>query len=387
MLLIFCFVLENCQTLVFASKEVDEEKIKNDLLEEIETQLDRLNMQELDDFVKSVEQNIGVLFNSPVKELMKKIIKGEFITDFDSFMNFIFSSFSNILKKYLPFIVLIVFIAILSGTIGGLTSGFIKKQTTDIINLVCYFAIIIVIFTSMGYVLNDVKKTILIMQKLMEITFPIMLTLLVAMGGVVSGNLYKPMMLVLSNIVVEIIIKVIIPFFIAGIVLSVACNMTNSVKFTKLPKFFSTCSSWILGSIFSIFTIFISLKGLTGVMVDSVSISATKFCLSSYVPIVGGYVSDGFDLVLASCMLIKNSFGITVLIIMLLTVIVPIFRVVLFMMSLKLIEAVVEPIADNKICKMLDLLCSNLTMLVSCLVALGFMLFILMMLIIGTFRF
>ena len=386
--IILLFILFNNTTVASAtSKPNDIENIEKDLINEIDKELDKLNLSSLDEFVKSVENNVGKLFDTNVKELMKKIMKGEMIIDFDSFMNYLYKCIKSIFTRYLPIIFFVVFIAVLSSVLNGLTSGFSKKSTIDIINIVCYFAIIIVLFTALSSILLDVKNTIFAIKKLMEICFPILLTLIVALGGVSTSSIYKPLMLILSDVIVSVILKLIIPFFIAGIVLSIVGNMSDTVKITKLPKFFTTCSGWILGTMFSLFSAFVSINGVTGIMVDKVSVNATKFCLSSYVPILGGYVSDGLDLVLASCMLIKNSFGVVVLIIMILTVITPILKVLFFVLSLKLVVACIEPIADSKICNMVECISNNLTMLISSLVGLAFMFFIFVMLIINTINF
>lgn len=361
--------------------------IENDLIEEIENQLGKLEFGDLDTFVQKIEKDIGKLFNSSTKELMQKIMRGEFITDFDGFMDFLFTNMKNILYKYIPIMCFIVFISVLAGILEGVTSGFINKQTNEIINFVCYSAIVIVLFTALNGILTEVKVSVTRLKTLMDITFPILLTFMVALGGVTSPTMYKPIMLVLSNVIVGVIAKIIVPFFIAGLVLSVVGNMSNSIKLTKLPKYFMSVSSWILGMMFSIFSSFVTLRGISGISVDNISINATKFAISSYVPILGGYVSDGFDLVLASCSLIKNTFGVTILVITIFTVILPIIKIVFFVLMLRFVEAIIEPMCDSKISNMLNSVSKNLIVLISALVGLAFMFFVLVLLIIFTFRF
>ena len=387
LIILLLIIDKNCIYAYSKSNDVNKENLEQNLIEQIEKELDKLELEDLDEFVQAVEKNVGNLFDFNIKELMRKIINGQVVVNFDSFMNYVYSCIKGIFTKYLPVIFFVVFIAILSSILNGITSGFMKKSTIDIINIVCYFSIIIVIFTALSGIIQDVKNTIFSIKKLMDISFPIILTLIVAMGGVTTGTIYKPMMLVLSNVIISVISNIIFPFFIASMVISIVGNMTDTVKITKLPKFFNSCSNWILGTMFSLFSAFISINSITGVMVDKVSVNATKFCLSSYVPILGGYVSDGFDLVLASCMLIKNSFGLTMLIVMILMIIYPIFKVLFFVLSLKLIVAVIEPIANEKICKSIELISSNLIMLISCLVGLSFMYFIFVMMIIKTVNF
>ena len=52
-----------------------------------------------------------------------------------------------------------------------------------------------------------------------------------------------------------------------------------------------------------------SLQGIAVGSFDSLSIRTTKYTIKSYVPVMGGYLSDGMDLILSSTILIKNSVG------------------------------------------------------------------------------
>ncbi len=388
LLLVFAVLLFNLsfKKVVFAEDNT-EKSVQADLLEEIEKRLDSLDTAGLDKFIKAVENEVGAVFGGDVKTLVRKVIKGEFFTDFNGFMNYLLKITKNILGKYIPVAFFIVFIAILSGTLEGLTSGFIRRETNDVISFVCYSAVVIVLFTALSGIITGVRKYVLTVKELMDLSFPIILTLMAAMGGIKTAVIYKPIMLILSNVIISVITSVVLPVFIAGIVLSVVGNISDSVKLTKLPKFFSSISGWVLGTTFSLFTSFVVAKGITGVTLDNISVGITKFALSSYVPILGGYVSDGFDLVVASCLLVKNSFGVTITLILVLTSLLPIVKTVIFYLMLKLVEAVIEPIANSKITNMVGSVAKNITSIIASEVGLTFMFFILLSLITYTVKF
>jgi stage III sporulation protein AE len=67
------------------------------------------------------------------------------------------------------------------------------------------------------------------------------------------------------------------------------------------------------------------------------------------VPIIGGVLSDGFDLILTSGMLIKNSVGIAGIALLLATIVVPVIKIAVFSLLLKLTAAIAEPISDSRI--------------------------------------
>jgi hypothetical protein len=53
-----------------------------------------------------------------------------------------------------------------------------------------------------------------------------------------------------------------------------------------------------------------TVQGITSASIDGISIRATKYAISNSIPIVGGFLRDGFDIVIAGSVLIKNAVGI-----------------------------------------------------------------------------
>ena len=106
---------------------------------------------------------------------------------------------------------------------------------------------------------------------------------------------------------------------------------------------------------------------------DSVSIRATKFALKSYIPILGGYLSDGFNLVMASSVLIKNAIGLTGVVLATSTVLFPIVEIAVFSFGLKLTASILEPLTKSKVPDFLMSIAKLLNMLVVILAGVGFM--------------
>ncbi|MBQ4535657.1 MAG: hypothetical protein IJA22_02390, partial [Clostridia bacterium] len=71
--------------------------------------------------------------------------------------------------------------------------------------------------------------------------------------------------------------------------------------------------------------------------------------LSTYIPMVGGYLSEGLNLIVASCLLIKNAIGVSGILIMFTSVLLPLLQLVLFMFALKFTGAVLQPLSDSRI--------------------------------------
>ena len=101
--------------------------------------------------------------------------------------------------------------------------------------------------------------------------------------------------------------------------------------------------------------------------------SITKYTMKSYIPIMGGYLSDGMDIILSSTLLIKNSLGLVGVLMIISVILSPILEIVVFSLLLKLVSAILQPIGNTKISNFLTSSSKTVTMLSTCLIAVGFM--------------
>lgn len=51
----------------------------------------------------------------------------------------------------------------------------------------------------------------------------------------------------------------------------------------------------MIGLSITIFTFFMSAQGLSSAVIDGVSFRAAKYAITNSIPIVGGFLKDGFD--------------------------------------------------------------------------------------------
>ena len=361
------------------------DKDAGEILEEnIENNLSDIDMSKLEELFDNISEDYKTLFGKDVVDTAKQIIYGKYEGGFDDFLNIMLKGLSKSILDILPTILTIVAIAILYSLLGGFTSGFVQKPTEKLIYFATYSTMILIVMVEVGKVIKLTTNTISNISILMQAIFPILLTMTTLLGGVTTSAVFKPMMTTLVTIITVFISKIIIPMFIAAIAFSIVGNLTKSVKLDKLTEFFKSSATYILGGVFSLFVAFLTFQGLTGGVIDSISIKTAKFAMQSYIPVLGGYLSDGFDLMLASLVLIKNSIGVIGLIMILSIIALPTIKIIVLSLGLKLASGIIEPVCDNKFSKMLSNIASNMTLLIISLVGAGFMFLITIMLIIYT---
>ena len=187
----------------------------------------------------------------------------------------------------------------------------------------------------------------------MQIVFPILITLLGTIGSVSSISIYNPLVAILSTLVSVVFDKFLYPLFIIIFVLTILGNLTDTIKFDKLNGFLMSTFKWSIGIIFTLFTGFLSIQGITAGKFDSVSIKATKFAMKSYIPIIGSYVSDGMDFFVLGATLVKNSIGLVGVLILIISILSPIIMIIVYKLALQLSSGILQITGNSKICKFL----------------------------------
>lgn len=344
----------------------------------IEEQLANIDLSELEDFFNNVknEQSENLL------DLLNNILEGNYTLDVNDV-------FSNILKIFLtkttelvPMFLGVIAISIFCGLMQGFKSSFVSEGVSDIIFFICFLAIVLIMSTAILDMYENAKITMKNIAKLTQIMSPIILTLMIASGGAVSASVYKPAVIFLSSGVTSIFLSIVIPLIGLMFVFCIVSNFSSEIKLNKYIDFASSTIKWIIGIVVAIFGLFISIQGLTSAFHDGVTLRVAKYTLSNSIPIVGGLVKDGFDLILLSSVLIKNAIGISSVFILFSIVLSPIVFMMVFSLLLKFTAAVTEGVADCRISNFCTSLSKCITYLCASVILIGLMLFVTILLMI-----
>ena len=381
-----CVVM--CSGNIAEAESEGEESILEELRANTDSAINILDLDVFEDFLNSLDtEQQSLLPFSDLKEFIKDLTDGKVDNFFDSFVSVILKSLGKYFVGFLPALITILTVSMLKSMLSGMTSPFLKTGTNEIVHIVCYGVIVVVLASSVVSIVSTTISTINNISAFAEGVFPVLLTLLASLGATTGVATYQPMMAVLGGGVISIISKVILPAFVACVVFAMVGNLSKNVKLTKMSKMFKSVSSWLIGIVFGLYGTFLTAGGISGGVMDRVGYSAAKFALSSYVPILGGYLSDGFDLISASLLIVKNAFGYTAVIVLGAVVMFPLLRIVAFIFSVRLCSAITEPLGDDRVSNMLSSVADNCGLLISALAGVSFMFFILIMLIVGVVSF
>lgn len=341
-LLLLCLTLSS-EPVAASALTAEEEAAIEQLQEEVQKLLEALDTEELEAYLATLPQYEG----SDLKEMLASIVTGDFSLDYSSLWQSVLALVWEEGKVMFPAFAVILAVTLLCGILNSVKNGFLKSTMTDIIHFAAYLSVGAVLLSVLISVLQAGFSAIGSMQRQMQIIYPILLTLMAASGGAVSAGIYRPAVAFLSSAVCEMFTAVVLPTSVVVIVLTFVGSLSDEVKTSKLGDFFKSVNKWLIGLALGILGIFLTVQGIAAAQYDGISLRAAKYLVSGSVPIVGGFLSGGLDLVLAGSALIKNAVGSFAVFLLFGAILRPVLLFAAFQLFLRLSAAVAEPVGGR----------------------------------------
>lgn len=349
----------------------EDKDIEKQLKEEVNNQLDKIDFDKLDSLFESGE--LTITDEESFKSIVENLIDGKYNINASSILTRVINLFLGDVSSILPIIIMILAIAILGNIVNSFQPDSNSKAISDLIHFVCVAVVIVLIVAIVKKTYIMTSDVVMKLSNQMAILFPVLMSLMSITGSVVSVGIYQPLVAVLTNGVGIIFSKVIYPIFLLSFIFVILNSLSSRVKLNKFNSFLGSCFKWIVGFVFTLFAGFLTIQGISAGRYDTISLKATRFAMKSYIPIIGGYLSDGLDYILLSGLLIKNAIGVAGLILLISTILVPIVYILVLKLGLQFVAGVIEPVGDSKISGLCDDLSKILVYPIVVILALSFM--------------
>ena len=335
----------NIEKFVCADNSYSDSDIETQLSNSVNDIVSNIDLSQMEGILDEINE-FGII-NSSIGDKLNDILNGKYFTDYKSIISGIFGLIFTDIRSILPMLFTIIAIGILASMF--INFGSEKQGVSDIVSFVFLGVIAVVVLVVFKNVFGITNKSFGLISKQMQIIFPILITLLTSIGSFSSISIYNPLVAVLTTIITYVFEKFLYPIFIVIFILTIMKCLTKTINLDKLSNFFNSLFKWSIGLIFTIFTGFLTIQGISAGKFDSISIKTTKFAMKSYIPIIGSYISDGMDFLILGSVLVKNAIGLIGVIIIFLTIITPIINILIYKFALQLAGSVVDLSGNSKI--------------------------------------
>ncbi|ABR48649.1 Sporulation stage III, protein AE [Alkaliphilus metalliredigens QYMF] len=351
----------------------------------IASQINKLDTDELQQIMNSINQDAEGYFPSiEIKPLIFKIIKGEEVLSLKEISQAVLGYlFKEVLINW-RLLGQIVILAAIYAVLSNLQSAFENDAVAKLAYTVCYLVIISITIQTFMIAINIGRDAITSMVTFMQVLLPILLALLMAMGGIATSAFFHPVLLASIGLIGTIIQNVVLPLIFFSAILAVINNFTHKIQITKLASLLKQAAIVILGFVLTTFVGIITIQGITASTVDGITIRTAKFAVDKFIPVVGGFLSDAVDTVIGCSLLLKNAVGAIGLLTIFLICLIPMIKILALVIIYKLSAAIIEPIADKQLVDCLNSMSNSLVILFATVSSVAIMFFITITIIVAT---
>lgn len=291
----------------------------------------------------------------------------------DNIFNNFFNLFGDELRIGIQNMIVILIIIVIHSILKTIIENLGNESTVKIAYFLQYLIIVTLIVNTFVDNIDIVKNAILNIISYMNLFIPILITLMLASGSIVVSSTSEVVLLFAINVIGNIIESLIVPLVLISTSLSIVSNFSDKIHLSRLSKFFKSAIIWILGIILTVFICLISIEGTLGNSVDNLTAKTSKAAVSTFIPVVGKVMGDSVDSILGCVNILKTSVGMIGVVILIGIVLIPIIRVSVLWIIIKMIAAICEIIADESIVKLFDEIADSYKVLFGILVSVSAM--------------
>lgn len=330
---------------------------------------------DINQFIEDAESYTGeFLENTDLKQVLEQAIQG----NIDN--KVIYGNILKLLGKEINLsigtLVSILVIVVIHGILKSITDELENNNISQIIYFVQYILIVTLIMSNFTEMVKLVKETAEDLVGFINVLLPLLLTLMIYTGSITTSTILEPIILFAINLISNAIKNLLIPVVFVIVVFSIISKISEKVQIEKLSKFLRTGVVWVLGIVLTLFVGVVSLEGTLSSSVDGITAKTAKAAVSSVIPVVGKVLGDVVDSVLGCGVILKNAVGLVGVIVIIGICIMPIIKIGILSIIYSLASALIQPIADTKIVKLLEEMGGVFKILLGILCAISVMLII-----------
>jgi stage III sporulation protein AE len=342
----------------------------------IDTQLDRLGVEELTGYWNSIVDQYGGYLPESQKGSLIDFMKGEKEFSFKAWFSGIFKfAFQELVmngKLLGTLIMLTIFSMFLQSLQNAFEGGSVSKVAYSII----FMVLIIIALNSFHVAIDYTRDAISTMVHFIIALIPLLLALIAASGGVVSAAFFHPVIIFLMNTSGLLIQNVVLPLLFLSALLSIVSTLSSHYKVTQLAQLLRTWSMGLLGAFMTVFLGVISVQGATAAVTDGITIRTAKFVTGNFVPVIGRMFTDAADTVISASVLLKNTVGIAGVAIVLIIAAFPAIKILMIAFIYKLAAALLQPLGGGPVIECLDTIAKSVIYVFAALAIVSFMFFL-----------
>lgn len=243
------------------------------------------------------------------------------------------------------------------GIVAALFTDFADLlQDHQVSDLAFYFVYLLLIAVLLKAFVNgaDIVREILgTVTTFMKLYIPTYLVAVGSASGIASASSYYQILLLVVYLVEWGYLSVLLPVVYSYVLLTVINGVWMEERLTMLLELLEKVIGISLKVTLGIITGFSLLQSMISPVLDSLQVAAFKKAVA-VIPGIGGLTEGMFEMVIGSAVLIKNSIGIYITLVLIMLCSIPLMKMLLLSCATKLSAALIGVVSDKRIANCAD---------------------------------
>lgn len=315
----------------------------------VNEQLASMDMKEIEELFNIASKNGNVFGNTSPGQIIRSLIQGDPIFNFHDIIGAVTNHFMHEIQGSIILGAQLVVICIIVGLLKNLADSFSKDTVSNLGIVVCSCCVMVLClkcFMDIYLVCSGAVET---MTVTMQALLPILVPLLITMGGFASGGILNPLIVTAITIFNSVLQRFIMPAIYVSCIFILVNSLSEKDYVKKLALLIRGTAVTVMGLSVTLFSGLTMLQGIVTKTADGMLAKTAKYSVDNFVPIVGGFAADSLDLILSCAAIIKNGIGIFGLIILLTLLIIPLVKILAVALVFKITAVIIEPIGNKTI--------------------------------------
>lgn len=318
-------------------------------------QLPGLSTGELDSFIAELNRETqGLLPDFSLRDILAGLSGGGFRANASALLQGIARLFCREVFANASLLGKLIALAVLCALLQHLQSAFEGETVGKVAYAVCYLVLATLAVGAFAVAVNAGRAVITDLIRFMQISTPLLLTLLAAMGGITSAPLFHGVVVVIINVVAVAVRDVILPLLLVAAVIDVVSNLVEGWKLSHLSGVIRQAATVTLGVLLCAFVGVMLVNGAVGSVGDGMALRTAKFMANTFVPVVGKMFADSAELVIGGSLILKNALGIAGTIAIFLVCAFPLIKMIAVVFIFRFAAALVQPVNPGRITECLN---------------------------------
>lgn len=283
-----------------------------------------------------------------VREALMNIINGEEPVSKETVRSFLYSLFFSEIENEKGLIMKLLLIILIAAVLAEFADVFGNGQVGNISFYIVYLALFMILMENFTQLGSTLSQRLLGLVNFMKILSPAYFMTVTASTGAATAAVFYEGVLLMVWAIQWLLVNLFLPVINLSVLLKMVNHLSKEEMLTKMAELLDIAVSWGLKTLLGTVVGLQIVRNMVSPVIDTLKRSAIGKTASA-IPGIGNAVTAVTELVLTSAVMVRNSLGVVIVIILLFICAGPVIHYGSLSLIYRFLAALAQPISDKRV--------------------------------------